>query len=44
MTTDDTTYEAPTLRVEGTLEEITKAGSAPNADVKGGKDNTAFSV
>ena len=48
MTTDDITseapYETPILRIEGTLEKITKAGSAPNADVEGGEDNTAFSV
>lgn len=37
-------YEAPTLETVGNLHEITKNGAAPNADVQGGQNNTAFSV
>ena len=37
-------YEAPTFEVIGSIHEFTKAGSAPNADVAGGQNNTAFSV
>jgi len=35
-------YEAPKLEVVGTLHEITKNGTAPNADASGGENNTAF--
>ena len=38
------TYEPPTLKVVGTLQEITKQGHAANADLQNGKANTAFSV
>ena len=37
-------YEPPMLEVVGSLHDITKQGSKPNADLKGGKANTAFSV
>jgi hypothetical protein len=39
---DQQPFEAPTLEVIGTIHEITKSGTAPNADVFKGKNNTAF--
>ena len=38
--TADQPYEAPTLQVVGTLQEITKTGALPNAD----GNNTANSA
>ncbi len=44
-TSDDTTnnakfaYEAPSLQVVGTLQDITKSGALPNSDGPNGKNN-----
>jgi hypothetical protein len=35
----DAPYEAPTLEVVGTLEDLTKAGNSMNGDVDGGMNN-----
>ena len=37
-------YQAPNAQRLGTVQELTKAGSAPNADVPQGNNNTAFPV
>jgi hypothetical protein len=36
-------YERPRVVDYGTLLDITRAGSFPNADIPGGADGTAFS-
>lgn len=42
MNNNEHPYEAPTFEVVGTIHEITKASTAPNADTFKGKDGTAF--
>lgn len=37
-------YESPDVKDYGTLLDLTQAGTAPNADVPQGNDNTAFPV
>lgn len=40
ITDNDTfTYEAPSLQVVGSLQDITKAGKEKNGDVTNGKNN-----
>ena len=44
METNRKPYATPVLISYGAVSEITKQGSAPNADSPGGNDNTAYSV